>query len=190
MTGWVHTNSDLYTGHDTLTFADKVTYGSDWFVGFKPGDRTHPETPTAPHYPSNLPPARDQALQPFGLDSTSIFSTTDTNPNNDSYRELIEQAVAGYTDPLAGQRYYDQAAIKILIDASNNVTIKKFDGTTVTSSSTGDDKKLYNAVNGALTTNLDTNRSRTTATLDIGQLLTARRGQMTPEQPSVNIRGY
>ena len=34
VTGWVHTNSDLYTGHDTLTFADKVTYGSDWFTNF------------------------------------------------------------------------------------------------------------------------------------------------------------
>ena len=98
VTGWVHTNSDLYTGHDTLTFADKVTYGSDWFAptaanptaGFKPGDGQHPETPTAPNYPSNLPPAHDDAKQPFGLDATQIFNTTDTNPNNDSYHELIE----------------------------------------------------------------------------------------------------
>ena len=178
VTGWVHTNSDLYTGHNTLTFADKVTYGSDWFVDFKPGETSHDhETPAAPNYPSNLPPARDQAMQPFGMDSTSIFSTTDANPNNDSYHELIEQAAAGYTDPLAGQRLYDQAAIKILIDASNNVTIRKFNGTAVTSTSTGNDLKLYNAVMGAVTTNqtIQDNREAASvrlATLDINHLVT------------------
>jgi hypothetical protein len=123
VTGWVHTNSDLYTGHNTLTFGDKVTYGSDWFINFMPGDATHPETPASPNYLSGLPPARDQALQPFGLDSTLIFNTSDSNPNNDSYRELIQQPVAGYSDPLAGQRYWDQANVVIKIDASNNVTI-------------------------------------------------------------------
>ena len=51
VTGWVHTNSDLYTGHDTLTFADKVTYASDWFVDFKPGETTTTAKPqSAPNY--------------------------------------------------------------------------------------------------------------------------------------------
>jgi hypothetical protein len=134
VTGWVHTNSDLYTGHNSLTFADKVTYGSDWFTwsakdpskAFKPGDATHPANDTAngpPAYPSNLPPARDQALQPFGMDSSQIFSTSDTNPNNDSYHELIEPPKSGYTDPLASSRYWDQAGVVIQVDASNNVLI-------------------------------------------------------------------
>ena len=126
VTGWVHTNSDLYTGHNSLTFADKVTYGSDWFaptaahptVGFKPGDGQHPETPTAPNYPSNLPPAHDDAKQPFGLDSTSIFSTSDANPNNDSYHELIEPPKSGYSDALASQRYWNQAGV--VIEVSDN----------------------------------------------------------------------
>ncbi len=147
VTGWVHTNSDLYTGHNSLTFADKVTYGSDWSVGFNPLDGTHDtDAPAAPNYPGNLPPARDLAMQPFGLDSTSIFNTTDANPNNDSYRELIEQPTAGYTDPLAGQRYYDQAAIQVSIDASNNVTIRKLNGATVSAASAAgsNDLKLYN----------------------------------------------
>src|SRR6202023_728640 len=64
VTGWVHTNSDLYTGHNTLTFADKVTFGSDWSIGFMPGDAQHPETPQPPNYPPSLPPARDQAIHP------------------------------------------------------------------------------------------------------------------------------
>jgi hypothetical protein len=123
VTGWVHTNSDLYTAHPSLTFADKVTYASDWFVGFKPGDRQHDtDIPGPPHYPSDLPPARDQALQPFGLDSTSLFNTTDTNPNNDSYRELIEPPTSA-TDPLASMRYWDQASVAIKIDNSNTITV-------------------------------------------------------------------
>jgi hypothetical protein len=186
VTGWVHTNSDLYTGHDTLTFADKVTYASDWFVGFKPGETYHSgDTPAAPHYATGLPPARDQSMQPFGLDATSIFSTTDSNPNNDSYHELIEQATAGYTDPLAGQRYYDQAAIKILIDASNNLTIQRADGKTVkpagcsSSYACGtNDVKLYNAIVNAVDTNqtIQDNREGETvrlATLDIGAIVTS-----------------
>ena len=179
VTGWVHTNANLYTAHDTLTFADKVTYGNDWLIGFKPGDGQHPgETPASPNYLNNLPPARDQALQPFGMDSTSIFSTTDSNPNNDSYRELIEQKSGSATDPLAGQRYYDQAAIRITIDGSNNVTIKKLNGTSVTSSSTGNNKKLYNAVTAALTTNQSIQDNREAAsvrlvTLDVGSIVTS-----------------
>jgi hypothetical protein len=131
VTGWVHTNSDLYTGHDSLTLADKVTYGSDWSVGFKPGDGTHPETPSAPTYLANSPPTRDQALQPFGLDSSLIFNNGDANHNNDdSYHELIEPAKTG-ADPLQGQRYWDQAnstttfgtGVAIKVDSSNNITI-------------------------------------------------------------------
>ena len=156
ITGWVHTNSDLYTGHNLLHFGSKVTYASDWTVGFMPGDArapggSNPETPTAPTYLGRLPPAYDIAHQPFGMDSTLIFNATDGNPNNDSYHELIEQATAGYSDPLVdpstgtSQRYYDQAAIRILINGSNVVTIKKRNSngteTTVTNSSTGIDRK-------------------------------------------------
>jgi hypothetical protein len=187
VTGWVHTNSDLYTGHNTLTFADKVTYGSDWFApttanptaGFKPGDGQHPETPTAPNYPSNLPPAHDDAKQPFGLDSTQIFNTADTNPNNDSYHELIDIPAAGYADPLATGRYWNQAAVVIRINADNSYTIGTphssagvFDGTINVLNS----GSLYNMFNGAITTNqtIQDNREGASiklATLDISKIL-------------------
>ena len=124
VTGWVHTNSDLYTAHNTLTFADKVTYAGDWFINFMPGDGTHGETPQSPNYPNGLPPARDQAMQPFGLDSTSIFNTSDPNPNNDSYAELIQPPASGFTDPFAGQRYWDQAAIIIDVSDNNSASTK------------------------------------------------------------------
>jgi hypothetical protein len=48
-------------------------------------------------------------MQPFGLDSTSIFSTADTNPNNDSYHELIEQPVAGNRERGACRHNYPES---------------------------------------------------------------------------------
>ena len=187
VTGWVHTNSDLYTGHDFLTFADKVTYASDWFaptpakptVGFKPGDLQHPQPPlpTAPHYPSNLPPAHDDAKQPFGLDSTQLFSTTDTNPNNDSYRELIEVPSSTAADPLANARYWNQAAVVIRINADNSYTIgtPNANGTMTTVPSSD---WRYTMFNSAISTNqsiLDSREGTSIklATLDISQILTA-----------------
>jgi hypothetical protein len=193
VTGWVHTNSDLYTAHNSLTFADRVTYAGDWWVAFKPGDLQHPnDTIAPPNYLANLPPARDQALQPFGMDSTSIFNTSDANPNNDSYRELIEVPTAA-SDPLAASRYWDQAGVAIQVDASNNITI----GTpntngTITSlgpPASGPDlrtiaqKNLYNMFNGAISTNVTISDNREQAqvrlaTLDISQILVA--GQNPP----------
>jgi len=126
VTGEIHTNATLYTAHNYLHFMDKVTFGIDWDKNFAPGDpRRGVELPTMPSYPANLPPAHDVAHQPFGLDALRIFNNTDGNPNNDSYRELLEKPIAGSPDPLAGKRYYDQACIVIDIAANNTVTITK-----------------------------------------------------------------
>lgn len=150
VTGWVHTNANLYTAHNTLTFADKVTYASDWFTGFMPGDKQHNgETPAKPSWPSNLPPARDVALQPFGMDSTAIFTSSDANPNNDSYHELIEQATSSTNDPLAGLRYADQASVIIQVNGSNAITIRQPGATQ--NLKAGD--SLYDMFYSALTTN-------------------------------------
>jgi hypothetical protein len=151
VTGWVHTNADLYTGHNTLTFADKVTYAGDWYhptaahpnYGFMPGDGQHPETPSAPNWLSNLPPAQDQEQQPFGIDTSSMFSMTDNNPNNDSYHELIDPPLGNplpsknpanqYYDPLMDAqgnwiRYYDQAAVIIQVSDNPSTTTPGWDG--------------------------------------------------------------
>jgi hypothetical protein len=192
VTGWVNTNSNLYTAHNTLTFADKVTYASDWFISFMPGDSQHPETPTSPNWPPNLPPARDVALQPFGMDSTSIFSTTDANPNNDSYHELIQVPVAGYSDPLFGSRYWDQASVAIKIDAANNVTIGQpnSDGTITAFNNSN---SLYQMFNGAISTNQTIQDNRETAnirlvTLDISKVEN-NTGGLSPTYKSSSFNG-
>lgn len=175
VTGWVHTNGTLYTGHNLLTFLSKVTYTTDWIIGFAPGDSrspggSAPETPTSPHYPASLPPAFDTAQQPFGLDASRIFSTGDSNPNNDSYHELIEPPVAGYTDPLAGMRYYDQAGVKILIDSSNNLTIMDQAGNVVNASSTGLDGAIYSTFKSAISTNQTIQDNREGASVRLATL--------------------
>jgi hypothetical protein len=184
VTGPVATNSDLYVAHNTAQFFGKVTYGGKYYNAYMPGDcRT--DAPTSPLFALS-PPDIAPAQQPFGLDSTLIFNTGDANPNNDSYHELIDIPLIDpktglrYSDPLQGQRYYDQAAIKILIDASNNITVMRQDGTIVNSSSPAGsaDRKLYTAITspGVITQNEIISDDREgqqvrLATLHVDQLL-------------------
>jgi hypothetical protein len=169
VTGWVHTNSTLYTGHSSLTFASKVTYTNGWKIGFMPGDATHPETPTSPSWPTDLPPAPDQSHQPFGLDPTQVFNTTDTNPNNDGWRELIQRPVSGYPDPLGTSRYYNQAGIKILItDNNGNYSIS-----TTGMANSGDAKDAVDSAIAGVQTTIQDNReggSVKVTTLDVSRL--------------------
>ena len=160
VTGWVHSNGKVYTGHDTLTFASKMTYGDDWSIGFLPGEMSHNgETPRPPRYPDNRPPTREQGEQPYGLDAQRIFSTTDTSANNDSYREIVEQrSGAGFdpftdlTDPSQPReaRYYDQADIRILIGAGGSLIVRDGNNNALTSASTGNGKKVYDLVVSAI----------------------------------------
>ena len=173
VTGWVHTNSDLYTGHDTLWFDEKVTYGGDWSVGFKPGDGQHPEKPVTPHYTQS--PSLDTGHEPFDV-SPSVFNAADTNPNNDSYSELIEPPNSSYSDPLSSERYYNQAGVTIEVNASNTIILRNSSGTVLNSSSNGNDKKLYDMFKDAVTTNetIQDNREQATmrvATLDVSKLI-------------------
>ena len=165
ITGWVHTNGGLYTGHNTLHFLEKVSYVDDWYrgsksgdPGFMPGDPravggSQQETPTLPTWLVNQPPDRDDTHEPVGID-LSLFNTTDSNHNNDGYHELIEPPVAG-ADPLATQRYYNQADIVIEIKDNANpgspdtVILRKPDGTPVDATH---NVALYNMFNGAVTT--------------------------------------
>ena len=164
--GWVHTNGSLYTAMGDLTFKSKVDYGDDWGTAFAPGDKDHTgTTPAAPTWPGNLPPARGQIQLPFGMDPTQIF--TGANANDTGYHELIEPPASGVPDPIATARYYNQADIRILVDASNNVTMTDSAGNVVNNHSTGNDLALYNVFNGAIKTNDSIQDDREAATMRI-----------------------
>lgn len=147
LTGWVHSNSDLYTGSSQLTLTDRLTTSGTWNVGYAPGDGQHAGTPTSPNYPANEPPAQEDSYQPFGLDP-KLFSKTDGNANNDSFREIAE-VPTNDADPLGSQRYYNQAGIKVIING-NSVVIRNQANTVCTASSRGNDLLIYQAINAAI----------------------------------------
>ena len=186
ITGWVHTNGKLYSASNSLTFQSKVSYGDDWARDFKPGDaRYGTQTPTSPAWPSNLAPFRDQGQQPFGLDATRIFSTTDTSANNDSYRELIERPSGTDADVVSTARYYNQAGIRILVDNLGAVLYQRTDGTVINGSSSGVNLQLYNVFASAVivgTTITDKRELATVRLIDVnvGIINTALRAVGAP----------
>jgi hypothetical protein len=148
LTGWVHANNNLYTGSNKLTVTDRLTTAGSWNIGFAPGDSAHTAAPTAPNYPANEPPAQEDTFQAFGLDPT-LLSTTDNNPNNDSFREIAQVPSNSYADPFATQRYYNQAGIKVLING-NTKTILNQAGAVCTATSKGNDLLIYQAATAAI----------------------------------------
>lgn len=161
--GDVHTNGNLYTGHDTLTLNGNTTYVDLWSIGFMPGDSQHPETPTSPHWAPGQPPTTSQAQQPYGV----VL---------DDYHVLIDYTTS--STPLDPYRFQTQAGVVITVDATNKVKIYNAAGTDITNATTGVDKTMSTAVKGAITTNqtiTDNREGATTgnasirlATLDVG----------------------
>ncbi len=173
ISGDVHSNGSLYTGHNTLTLNGKTTYVDTWSIGFMPGDSTHPETPTSPSWGSGLPPAADQTQQPYGVAL-------------DDYHQLIDYTTSSTTlDPY---RFQTQAGVVITIDGSNNVKIYNSNGTDITNikkknGGTTNDINTATAFKAAITTNqtiTDNREGATTgngsvrlATLDVGAIADA-----------------
>ena len=162
ITGDVHTNGSLYTGHNTLTLSGKTTYTDDWSVGFMAGDSTHPETPTVPNWASGLPPAADQEQQPYGI-------------HLDDYHQLIEYTSS--STPLDPYRFQTQAGYVVTIDASNNVRVYNKTGTDITSNGVGTTMRSTITTNQTITDNREGattgNGSIRLTTLDVGLLKTA-----------------
>jgi hypothetical protein len=158
VTGWVHTNENLYTAHDTLWMESKVTYVGEWKSEFAPKDGVHdPKNAKNPHTNPDMPPRREDTQAPMGMD-TPDFNTTDSNRNNDGYRELIERPDPNspLNPALEEQRYYNQADVKILVDGNDAsgkpiITIKNHADQTLSASSTGTDAAIYVAFKDAVT---------------------------------------
>jgi hypothetical protein len=163
LTGWVHSNNNVYTGSNQLTVTDRITTAGTWNIGYAPGDGAHTGTPTPPNYPANEPPAQEDIFLAFGLDE-KLLNTTDSNPNNDSFRELAQVPNSSYSDPFASDRYYNQAGIKVLING-NNKTIMNQAGTVCTAASKGNDLLIYQAVNNAINTPENFQDNRESATM-------------------------
>lgn len=123
VTGLVHTNGSLYasTSGSNLSFSRNVSYVGSYAEGAAPGDSRTTMT-VAPNYPSGKSSQLNQVgrLEPLGDEPASTFDTTDTNPNNDGFREFIERPNGAFPDPpeIANMRFHNQAGLKILLDTS------------------------------------------------------------------------
>ena len=135
--GPIQTNGNLYIGSSNFTTTDRIGYGADYVNGFSPNDTYHSGSVTTPNFPSNEPPVQVSPFLPFGWNLAS----------GENYHDLIERPPSSGSDPISGIRYYNQADYRILIDASNTVTITDYTGAAVNSGGE------YNALIGALTTN-------------------------------------
>ena len=123
LNGWVHTNGTLYTPSDKLTLTDRVSYVSDWKIGWNPEDtRRDGQVATAPNSSGEFPPGFEQPYLPFGWNPSTLINPNDTNLNNDSYREMVEKPTIG-DDAWQRTRLWNQAAIAIEIDLNNNVRV-------------------------------------------------------------------
>jgi Tfp pilus assembly protein PilX len=173
MGGDIHTNGLFYSGAAELTVTGNVTTALGFVNNWAPGDSNNGlpgpgahRTPAMPNFASGNPqavPARNL----LGVDST-LLNGADANANNDSIHELIERPVtsgggAG-PDPFDSNRLYNQAGIKVLIDAANNLTIMDLAGVV----HSGD--AFATTIESAITTNETFQDSREAATVRVATL--------------------
>ncbi|PYI94227.1 MAG: hypothetical protein DME97_01825 [Verrucomicrobia bacterium] len=176
--GKIHTNSGLYIGTSNFTTTNSVDYASEYVNGYSPNDTYHSGSTTKPNFAksdasltlSDMPPAQVSAFLPFGWNIP--LNNADGSVNNDSYHEILEQAVSS-PDALAQVRYYSQACYRVLIDSSNNITVTKSDGTSVaTNNNPGKALKDAITVNQAIQDQRENAYVRL-ATVDISQITSA-----------------
>ena len=189
VTGLVHTNDSFSAVasslNGALTFTGNISYVNNYSQ-----ETTTPAFqsyqyyniyPTSTWLPLVFPNGGESAqvtkvtrYEPMGLSLATVFNTTDSNPNNDGYHELIEIPVtgAGITDPpeIASRRLYNKAGLVVSITGTT-ATVTAKNGTTVNASGIA---KLTGAFAGK-TTMYDKREGKTVdvANIDVSKLTTA-----------------
>lgn len=143
--GLVHTNSTAYvSGHSGggLTFTGNVSYVNSYTHTVDPPYASMwsgyvANAKISPVYPNGYANQVHSVnrMEPLGTDPASVLNTGDSNPNNDSMRELIEVPTntSTYPDPTAisERRLYNKAGIIIRINGSTKTIITQ-NGTSLT----------------------------------------------------------
>ncbi len=143
LNGLVHSNSNMYFAFDkdSMTIGDNVTYSGE-FLGESPSAKYWPDgyqkPPWAGYDPKWVTSKASQlhkvpAIQPMGSAPEKVFDTTDNNPNNDGFRELIEPPNPNHPDPeaISTRRMINKAGIVITITGTSSVTVTGQKGTTL-----------------------------------------------------------
>ncbi len=145
--GPVISNHRIYA---SVLAGNSLTFGSTVIANKSPGDPVPGITynnrdPSHAGFVENLPPGSlfdpsqyqpptflvDKArqlqmgsrIEPFGRELRGEFDATDSNPNNDGFRELIEKPDGGATDPavIASVRFHSQATLRISVSMVSGV---------------------------------------------------------------------
>jgi hypothetical protein len=90
-----------------------------------------------------------ERYEPLGKQPATMLDSSDSNPNNDSFRELVEPPVAGHDDPpeISRRRLYNKAGIVMVINGTT-ATITTKNGASLTD---GQKLSLRNAFTGKTT---------------------------------------
>jgi type II secretory pathway pseudopilin PulG len=114
--GRVHSNGKVYTGTTaSITFSDYVSDVSGLSNQYSPLDPRAPGSPGSNITYAKGNPVTTTAEQPPG---TLSQNTSDTNPNNDGPRELVEVPDFLNSDPNAADRLYNKAGLKVLVNST------------------------------------------------------------------------
>src|ERR1043166_1045234 len=147
ITGPVHTNANLYIGTNNFTAQSTVEYAGDYVNGYSPNDTSnHSGGLTAPNFVANMPPIQVSPYLPFGW--SLDLSSSDTNTNNDSYRDIIERPNTSYSDALANVRYYNQPGYRVVINADTTVSVTRIDSSGAVTTLNGSAYNTWCANNG------------------------------------------
>lgn len=202
--GLIHTNSNLYlngSDYGSLTVSGDASYSGTYTETVNPPliETWAPWNPNAKQPPNYNDGGKTAQLsqvsrfEPLGdkpsavLDPAPAFDSngyplqprdSDNNPNNDSFRELIELPAQGFTDPpeIAKRRLYNKAGIEIEINkpttaGATTVTVRTKNGTSLNPARTQD---IQNALTSQ--TSLYDQRegkSVTVDNIDMSQITTA-----------------
>src|ERR1043166_4337953 len=147
ITGPVHSNANLYIGTNNFTAQSTVEYAGDYVNGYSPNDTSnHSGGLTAPNFVANMPPIQVSPYLPFGW--SLDLSSSDTNTNNDSYRDIIERPNSSYSDALANVRYYNQPGYRVVINADTTVSVTRIDSSGAVTTLNGSAYNTWCANNG------------------------------------------
>ena len=130
--GLVHTNSKAYVSSPSagvLTFTGNLSYVKAYTDSVEPPEADtwsgySPNSTLPPTFPNGFDAQVSQVarMEPLGTDSGALLSTSDSNPNNDTMRELIEPPNSAYPDPtpIADRRLYNKAGIVVHVTSTTN----------------------------------------------------------------------
>ena len=177
--GLIHSNSNMWVnGHSggTLTLQGNVSYAGAYSESAAPfGPSWSAESGTAaPIYSTGKASQLSQVarMEPLGDAPSQVLNTTDSNPNNDTFREIIEPPNISFTDPpeIASRRLYNKAGMRVNINGST-ITVTGANGLTLSSAK---QTEVRNAIS-ASTTIYDQREGKNVdvRSLDVGALRTA-----------------